>query len=97
MPRAAQSGTLTQAQVEDVEITDAHPDGITVINRSQTGAIWVRLDGPDPEVEGDNSHPVLGVRYFPAPRAQQAVTVKLLSDEALDYTVEGTVRWERPA
>lgn len=93
MARAAESGTLTPDQVEDVEIEDAWPDGITVINRSQTGTIWVRLDGVNPVAAGDNSHPVLGVRYFPAPRVQEAVTVKLISDAALDYTVEGTVRW----
>lgn len=90
----ARSGTLTASTVATVAITDAWPDGITVVNRSQTGTIWVRLDGTDPTVAGDDCYPVLGARHFPATTVRkEAVTVKLISSAALDYTVEGTAKW----
>lgn len=104
----AKSGTLTASAVASVDITtltryvgidwDGISDGIWVINRSQSGQIWVRLDGEDPTVAGDDCYVVLGARFFPNPKARggdagEAVTVKLISSAALDYTVEGTVRW----
>lgn len=88
----ARSGTLTPNTVASVPITDAYPDGLWVINRSQTGEIWVRLDGQNPTVAGDDCFVVLGARYFPATTiGREAVTVRLISTLALTYTVEGTV------
>ena len=89
MARSAQNGTLTASTVATVTVSDAFP-GINIVNRSQTGTIWVTLDGSTPTVAGANCYPVLGVRYFnvAGPHAT-AVTVKLISSSALDYTVEG--------
>lgn len=87
--RTAKSGTLTPSAITSVTITEGYPS-VEIVNRSLTGTIWVTLDGTDPTVAGDNCYPVLGVRVFnlPAPHTT-AVTVKLLSTAALDYTVEG--------
>lgn len=98
MAGRAKSGTLTSNVVTSVEITDAWPAGIEVINRSGTGEIWVRLDGVNPTVAGDDCYVVLGARRFePQTVGRESVTVKLISSGALKYTVEGTVRWAKTA
>lgn len=83
---ATAHGTLTANAVTSVTL-DADTDGIQVVNRSQTGAIWVRVDGSAPTVGGANSYVVLGARSFTI-RRRGSLTIKLISDEALDYTVE---------
>lgn len=97
MAPTAKSGTLVTNTPVSVPITNAYPDGIYVVNRSQTGQIWVRLDGTDPTVAGDDCFVVLGARYFPNPwsAAAENVTVKLISNAALDYTVESSAEWVR--
>jgi hypothetical protein len=88
MALAAKSGTLVANTVTPVAVLNCFP-GINVVNRSGSGTIWVRLDGVDPTVAGDNCFPVLGVRYFSVPAANaDKITVKLISTAALDYTVE---------
>lgn len=97
MARAV-SGTLTPDTPATVTLTNIASDGIEIINRSGSGTIWYRLDGGTPTVAGENSHPVQGARYIDNPHAVNAgtVVVKLISDEALDYTVEvATPRWVR--
>lgn len=91
------SGTLTEDQVEEVTLTGVTGAGIEIINRSQTGTIWYRCDGGDPEPGADNSHPVLGSRRVDNPFGLRAgtVVVKLISDAALDFTVEADPRWVR--
>jgi len=91
------SGTLTQDQVETVTVTGVADAGIEIVNLSQTGVIWYRLDGLDPAVGGDGSHPVLGARRVDNPWTKGAgtVTVKLIADAALDYCVEAEPKWER--
>lgn len=93
----AKSATLTISTVDRVTVTDAYPGGIEVINRSQSGTIWVRFDGVDPTVGGDNCHPVLGARFFENPWADRAenIQVRLISDAALAYTVESAPDWPR--
>ncbi len=95
----AKSATLTISTVDTVTITAAFasPGGIEVINRSQTGTIWVRFDGAAPTVGGDDCHPVLGTRFFENPWAVYSTNagVKLISDAALAYTVESAPDWAR--
>lgn len=89
MALTAKSGTLTPSTVATVTVLNCFP-GLNIVNRSGSGTIWVRLDGQDPTVAGDNCFPVLGVRYFSIPSTNaDKVTVKLISTAALDYTVEG--------
>jgi hypothetical protein len=88
----AKSGTLTANTAAPITITDAYPDGVWVHNRSQTGEIWVRFDGTNPTVAGDDCFLVLGSRLFPVTTVgRESVTAKLISSQALAYTVEGTV------
>lgn len=84
----AKSGTLTISTVATVTVT-ADGNGIQIVNRSQTGTIWVRLDGVDPVAAADDNYAVLGVRHFPTRTG--AISVRLLSTAALDYSVEGLV------
>ncbi len=95
----AKSTTLSANTVDTITVTGAFasPGGIEVINRSQTGTIWVRLDGTAPTVGGDNCHPVLGTRFFENPWAVYSTNavVKLISDAALAYTVESAPDWAR--
>jgi hypothetical protein len=94
MPLNARSGTLTPSTATPIAITDAFPGGIWVHNRTQTGEIWVRLDGTPAAVAADDNFLVSGSRHFPPYRiGTEAVTVSLISNQALDYTVEGTVVW----
>ena len=88
----AKSGTLTISTVASVAVSvDAFGPGnqVGVLNRSSTGVIWVRTDGVDPTVAGDNCFPVLSYRAFNVPAGGTEVTIKLISDAALAYTVEG--------
>lgn len=83
-------GGLTADTVKSVEV-EAGRKGVVVVNRAQTGVIWVRLDGTDPVVEGGGTYAVFGAREFDLPRVQQGatVTVKMVADSALAYSVEG--------
>lgn len=83
-------GVLTANQVTTLSI-DAGIGGVVVVNRSLEGALWVRIDGQDPQMGAPNSYIVLGAREFPLSRQRlQAgpVTVKIVSDAARAYTVE---------
>jgi hypothetical protein len=84
----AKSGTLVANTVATVTV-DADGRGIQVVNRTQTGVIWVRLDGVTPVAAADDNFVVLGVRHFPTRTG--SITVKLISADALAYTVEGMV------
>lgn len=95
----AKSGTLTPNVVTAVAITNGWPDGVEVINRTGTGQIWVRLDGVNPTVAGDDCYVVLGARRFDPPDGANRpwpLSVRLISTEALDYTVEGQPAWVKP-
>lgn len=83
-------GALTANTVASVTITPGS-DGIVVVNRDQAGAIWVRIDGVDPTINGANSYIVLGAREFPIEwrnRTPGDVTVRMLSDQSRTYSVE---------
>jgi hypothetical protein len=83
-------GTLAPNVVatENIEIGRG---GIVVVNRAQTGVIWVRIDGIDPVPEADDTYAVFGAREFPSQlwtRHLIVIEVRLISDEALAYSVE---------
>lgn len=80
-------GTLTANTVKTVTV-DPGWAGIVVVNRSMTGVIWVRLDGTNPAIEAADSYAVFGARSFRLGKRNAPVTVKMLSADALKYTVE---------
>lgn len=84
----AESGTLTGSVVTTVTVA-ADGLGIQVVNRTQTGVIWVRLDGVDPVAAADDNFAVLGVRHFVTRTGM--IEVRLISADALEFTVEGMV------
>jgi hypothetical protein len=84
----AAHGALTANQITEVVVRPG-PDGLDVVNRSQTGVIWVTIDGSDPAPLASNSFACIGVRTFAMRvRHQDDVTVKMIADSALNYTVE---------
>jgi hypothetical protein len=83
-------GILTADAVTSVTI-DAGRGGVVIVNRQQSGVIWVRYDGEDPEPEQPDTYAVYGAREFPIySRSRQGVTVefRLLSEESKQYSVE---------
>lgn len=94
----SKSGTLTPNVVEKVKVKisgfgDANRVG--VINRSRiqgliNGAvIWARTDDVDPEIKGDSSYPVFSTRIFDCIDGRSWVEVRMISDQAVEYTLEG--------
>ncbi len=86
------SGELTANEVEIVTVNVANfgsQNIVGVVNRTQDGVIWVRIDGENPEIEGFDSYPVLSYRMFKCPKGDHEATVRMISDQALDFTVEG--------
>lgn len=87
---ATAHGTLTASTVKSVSVESGR-GGVVIVNRQQTGVIWVRLDGVDPVAEGPGTFAVFATREFPASlRTRQvvAVEVRMLADAALKYSVE---------
>jgi hypothetical protein len=86
--KVAKSGTLTAGGPATTVVVGMIRDGVTVINRSQTGELWVRLDGQDPTVAGDDCFVVLGARTFTPPDIDWAMEIRMISSQALNYSVE---------
>lgn len=73
---------------------------ITVVNRNSTGTLWVRTDGTDPTVAGDDNYPVLPMQaqsfpngiltQEPVTRVISGTTVYVISDTACPITVYAT-------
>ncbi len=84
----ARAGTLVANVVTSVTLRGS-TDGVWVVNRSQSGQIWVRLDGVAPTVAGADCFVVLGARNFPV--ANVNVIVQMISSSTPDYSVEGLV------
>ena len=92
----ASSGTLTVNTVEDVDFPDYYPT-VTIVHLGSSGVIWVRTDGEDPVLEGDDTYPVLPgerVPYMnlnlysdPNLRISAGTRVLMISDTAIPYTV----------
>lgn len=82
MAQRAQSGTLVAGTVTTVKFPQYFWN-LTVVNRSTNQEIWVRTDGEDPTVAGDDCFPVL---------PQQSVTFSngVLSQEPVVRVGGGT-------
>ncbi len=85
-------GTLTAGTAKQLTIMPGS-EGIVVVNRAGEGYIWVRFDGADPQPYGTDSYIVIGSRQFPLDRrslqrAGGGLDVRLISQHALDYSVE---------
>lgn len=90
-------GTLVANVVTTVDIDNAGGE-IEIVNRTLTGAIYVRF-GPSaatvaaPTVAGDDCYVVVGARRFDLRHAAiletDTLRVKLISSAALDYSIEG--------
>ncbi len=88
-------GTLVPGQVTTVNISADRVQGVNIVNRSLTGELWVRFDGADPEEEGEGSFAVLGARNYPYPKtaAGEGVEIRLVSSDAVKFSVEGSPSW----
>lgn len=86
----AASGSTAANIVTTVQITN-HGGTVEVTNRSGTGELWVRFDGVDPVIEGDDSYCVLTSKVFTLDRVlvTAAAEVRLLSAAVAKYTVAG--------
>ena len=82
-------GTLAANVVTSVTV-DSGWGRIVVINRQQSGVIWVRLDGIDPVPEGPDTFAVFGAREFThRPNTQRSTfEVLMFSDNIREYSVE---------
>jgi len=82
-------GTTTANVVTTVTIDVGGFGGFVVVNRDQTGEIWVRYDGVNPVALADDSFVVLGARQFDV-RRKGNIQVRLLSTVARAYSVEAS-------
>lgn len=83
-------GTLEAGVVAAVTVESGR-GGIVIVNRQQSGVIWVRLDGTDPVPEAPNTFAVFGAREFGVQTRSRQVAefeVRMLSDTAVQYSVE---------
>jgi hypothetical protein len=85
---ASEHGTLSAGVVTAVTI-DTSAKGFEVVNRDQTGEIWVRVDGGEPEPRGAGSFVVLGARRFGGSNRAGPVTIKLIAEADRQFSVEG--------
>jgi hypothetical protein len=81
-------GTLTPNTVYAFTL-DAFCTQVTITNRSQTGEIYFRVDGSDPAVGGAESFVCLGTRAVVPPNYGLTNSVRLISTDALKYTIAG--------
>lgn len=86
------SGMLSAGQVTSITVINTNGK-VGVLNRTRllgtnsSDMMWVRTDGIDPAPLADDSYPVYSYRVFDVPAGN--TTVKIYSDYALEYTVEG--------
>lgn len=87
-PPATVHGTLVADEITEVTVAGGGR-GVVVVNRTLDGGpMWVRVDGEDPEPAGEGTYVVLGAREFVMRRFIPQVSVKLLSADARDFSVE---------
>jgi hypothetical protein len=82
MAQRAESGTLVANEVTTIKFPQYFWN-LVVVNRSLNQEIWVRTDGQNPEVAGDDCFPVL-------PQSQQAFSNGNLSQEPVVRVGGGT-------
>lgn len=96
MAQRAQSGTLVASTVTTVKFPQYFWN-LVVVNRSSNQEIWVRTDGEDPTVAGDDCFPVLPQQSVtfsngvlsqePVVRVGGGTQVSLISSGTPTYTV----------
>lgn len=86
---SARHGTLVANTVTTVTIdtTGDYSEIVDVINRSQSGEMYVTADGTAPTVTGNDTRAVMGVTSFRR-RTAAPFVVKLISTAALSYSVQ---------
>ncbi len=83
-------GTLEPGVIRTIELSKGFT-GVEIINRSYDGSfLWLRLDGEDPVIAGDDTYVVIGARSFDRLNRFNPVMIKLLSDKAVRYSIEGS-------
>lgn len=83
-------GTLTADEVTTVTLTDLEYDQLEVMNVDGAAAIYFRVDGEDPEVDGDDCEVVpatISVLRVPTPAVDNEV--RLISSGTPKYSVRG--------
>jgi hypothetical protein len=85
----SKAGALVAAAVTIVDVFTWN-GGVWVQNRDATAEMWVRLDGTDPTVAGDDCFLVQpGGRNFPT--GNGVVRVRMISSGTPSYAVSGSV------
>lgn len=83
-------GTLEPNIVKVVTLSKGFT-GLEIINRSYDGSfLWLRTDDQDPVIGGDDTYVVIGARSFDRFNRFNEITVRMISDRAIRYSIEGT-------
>ena len=80
--------TLTANTMDTVTLTDQACDEVTIFNYGTTGTIYVRADGPDPTVAGDNTAAVPASTGVCVATGNGTKVVKLICSSANAYSVQ---------
>lgn len=89
----ARHGNLTANKVTTIELGELSTEVvITVVNVTQDAPFYIRLDGKNPTVRGDDCRVVMGARRLPA-RAEAwdgsvVSEVRIISEQDGLYAVE---------
>lgn len=96
MAQRAKSGTLVATEVTTIKFPQYFWN-LVVVNRSSNQEIWVRSDGEDPTVAGDDCFPVLpqqsiafsngSLSQEPVVRTGGGTQVSIISSGTPTYTV----------
>lgn len=90
----AKTVTLVANTAQTVKV-GAWDYGVWVENLTAGQVVWVRLDGTDPTVAGDDSYAVTGARNFPiafTPSQNGSVDVRMISSGTPVVAVSGIVK-----
>jgi hypothetical protein len=64
---------------------------VTKLTGLATDVVWVRFDGTDPVAAADDSHGIVGSRYFPNRQRRQTIAIRCISSVALTVHLEAEV------
>lgn len=92
----ASSGTLVVNTATAVNFPQYYPT-VTIVHLGSTGIIWLRTDGLEATIAGDDNYPVLpgerasyvngNLLSAPNTRVINGTSVMMISDTAIPYTV----------
>jgi len=93
MPQAVRSGTLTPSTVATVSNAQDVTEFAVTHHGNVTAPLYVRGDGVNPTVKGNDCYPVLPGQTKWLGRTRTAATddgtaIKIISASAADYSVE---------